>query len=192
MRLILLSVFLPLLLGYSDGDVPTWTATTTTTATATRTITPTSTATGTPTPTVTAMPTVTPTTTSTPTHSPTATVTPIPTATPTTQPPPAGVNVVCNNYGATQICAWVSHGTPARGTTVTVYGRLLSGGSGVADRTMMATWHYKTTAPTCTDSTGASGVASCSRNIGQATPEYKVNIAVVIDGYGATTWFVPQ
>jgi hypothetical protein len=140
----------------------------------------------TPTQTVTptATPTLTPTATATPTQTPTATTTPIPT--------PAGTNVVCNANGAVQICAWVSQGTPSRGSVVTVYGRLLSAGVGQAAQTLTATWHYKTTTASCQGSTGSSGLASCSRNIGQATVGYRVNVTVVIAGYQATTWFVPQ
>lgn len=129
-----------------------------------------------------------------PTPTPTVTMTPTrtPTATATTVPPPSGVNVVCNWFGEAQICAWVSNGTPAQNSTVTVYGRLLINNVPQVNRSLTATWRYKTTSPTCQGMTNSAGVASCSRSIGGATVGYQVNVDVVIDGYQATTWFVPR
>jgi hypothetical protein len=57
---------------------------------------------------------------------------------------------------------------------------------------MTTSWHYKTTTSSCSGVTGADGVAACSRGIGRATSGYRLNVDVVIDGYGATTWFTPQ
>lgn len=181
-------IYLPLvLLSWPPAAAPpTATATATPAPTATATATATATWTSTATATATSTASTTPTATSTKTNTPSRT----PTATP--MPPPAGVNVVCNNYGASQICAWVSDGTPSRNSTVIVHGRLLIGGIGQMGQMMTATWHYKTTTPTCTGTTGSTGVASCSRNIGTATLGYRVNITVVIGGNQATTWFIPQ
>lgn len=121
-----------------------------------------------------------------PTRSPTVPATMAPTG-----PPPAGANVVCRDAGTTQICAWVSNGTPAQNSSVTVYGRLFAGGGGVSGARMVATWHYKTTTPTCEGVTGSGGVASCTRDIGRATKGYRVDVVVAINGYTATTFFVP-
>lgn len=138
----------------------------------------------------------------TPTATPTATATSLPSATPAptstatlappTPPPPSGENVVCNQTGAAEICAWVSKADLAQNSTETVYGRLVINGIAQAGRTMSTTWHYKTTTSSCSGTTWSDGVASCSRNIGRATLGYQVNVDVVIDGYTATTWFVAQ
>jgi hypothetical protein len=120
---------------------------------------------------------------------------PSPTSTPTPAPsdtPPAGANVVCQHSGGAEICAWVAQGNPRQNSTETVYGRLVVGGVPQAGRPMNTTWHYKTTVSSCTGTTGADGVAACSRSIGRASLGYRVNVDVVIDGYAATTWFVPQ
>jgi len=148
---------------------------------------PTETSTATPTSTITETITFTPTN----TFTPTVTITPTSTVT-TVVPPPTGVNVVCQTNGAAQICAWVSNGTPTKNTTETVYGRLLVSGIGQGGQAMTATWHYKSTTPTCTGSTDSTGNASCSRSIGTATSGYQVNVFIKINGYTATTWFTPQ
>ena len=91
-----------------------------------------------------------------------------------------------------QLCAWVFNRTPPRFSTVTVYGRLLVGGSGQAGQVMETTWHYLTTTSHCDGLTGSDGVAHCSRSIGGATAGYQVNIDVEIEGQTVTTWFVPE
>jgi phosphatidylserine/phosphatidylglycerophosphate/cardiolipin synthase-like enzyme len=114
---------------------------------------------------------------------------------PGSPPPPdpiEGDNVVCQETGQTQLCAWVSNGTPPRFSTVTVYGRLLVGGSGQAGQVMETTWHYLTTTSYCDGLTGSDGVAHCSRSIGGATAGFQVNIEVEIEGQTVTTWFVPE
>jgi hypothetical protein len=174
---IILSIYLPLVFAFS---APAPTRTPTATATATRT------------------PTATATTTATRTHTPTATATPMPTRTPTPTrtativPPPVGINVVCQRVAAAEICAWVSADAPAQNSNITVSGRLLLNGAGPANQTMTATWYYKTSTPTCTGNTTTAGQASCTRNIGRATLDYRVNIDVAIAGYQATTWFTPR
>jgi competence protein ComEC len=127
--------------------------------------------------------------TNTPTITPT--LTPSQAAT-TVVPPPTGANVICYTNGAAQICAWVSNANPTKNSTVTVYGRLLINNAGQANQTMTATWHYKSSSPTCTGTTDTNGNASCSRSIGTATSGYKVNVDVSIGGNTATTWFTPQ
>ncbi len=89
--------------------------------------------------------------------------TPAPSPTPTPPPPPIGANVVCNRSGATEICAWVANGSPSQYATQTVYGRLVIDNADQAGRAMNTTWHYKTTTSYCSGTTGANGVASCSR-----------------------------
>jgi len=106
--------------------------------------------------------------------------------------PISGVNVVCQQATNIEVCAWVSNSTPAQNSEVTVYGRLLLGGSGQPGQTMLATWRYKTTSPTCSGITDGNGRASCTRHIGRATVGYRVDIEVIIAGHTAVTWFMPQ
>ena len=179
-------------------DTPTETLTPTVTSTPTATFTPTET----PTPTETLPPTVTPTSTVTrtptltPTSTATPTTTPTQTRTPTPVPTPSGTNVDCNDFGNVQVCAWVSDGTPTRNSTVAVYGRLYVNGQPVSSLPMHAVWHYATTSPSCDGTTGTSGIASCSRSIGNATIGRTVTINVTItyngQNFGATTFFVPR
>jgi HKD family nuclease len=110
-------------------------------------------------------------------------------------PPPdpiGGDNVVCQEEEETQLCAWVSDGTPSRFSTVTVFGRLLTNGVGQEGLVMEATWHYLTTTSYCDGVTGVDGIADCSRSIGGATAGHQVNIDVEIEGQTVTTWFVPE
>jgi hypothetical protein len=128
---------------------------------------------------------------------PASTPAPVPTPTlvppPTPVPPPSGANVVCEDFGSAQLCAWVSNGNPARFSTVTVYGRYFINGAPVAGQPMATTWHYATTTPTCNDGvTGPDGIASCARSIGGATSGFQVNVVVEIGGNQVTTWFTPQ
>ena len=181
----------------TNTATPTNTATTTLTPSATNTPTITATPTQTSTPTATFTPTPTP----TPTMTPTSTLSPTPTSTATRTstpvPTPSGDNVNCVNYGGgTQLCAWVSNGTPTRNSTVTVYGRLLVNGQPVADAAMHTVWHYATTSPTCDGVTGTNGIASCSRSIGNATIGRNVTISVDVSHnghvYSTSTYFTPQ
>lgn len=168
-------------------QVPTPTETLTPMTTSTSTLT--ATTTQTPTETSTSMPS--PTATETPTLMPTRTSTPVPPATPT------GTNVHCRDYaGSIQICAWVSNGTPARYSNVTVYGRLLVAASPVSGAPMHTVWHYKTTTPTEDCTTGANGIGYCTRNIGGATAGYRVTVNVTIthmgSSYATSTSFTPR
>ena len=142
-----------------------------------------------PTPSPTASPTPSPTASPTPSPTPTASPTPSPTPTPLDMP---GQNAVCEQIGHVQICGSVSNATPARYSTVTVYGRYLVHAEGQAGHPMTATWHYRTTSPTCEGVTDDNGMAQCSRSIGGATIGYQVNIDIQIDGYEVTTWFTPE
>jgi hypothetical protein len=145
----------------------------------------------TPTPTFTLVPTATATLFATATNTPIPSPTIKPTNTQVPQPP-SGANVVCNLNGAAQICAWVSNGTPARYTDVTVYGRLLIANAGQSGQAMNTTWYYKTTTSYCSGTTDGNGNAACTRYISGASSGYRVNIDVVIGGYSARTWFTPQ
>jgi competence protein ComEC len=107
-------------------------------------------------------------------------------------PPPSGQNVVCNTSGSAQICAWVSAAAPAQYASVTVYGRLLLSNVAQNGQPMTAVWHYKSSTPSCSATTDASGQAACARSIGAATKGFQVNLDVSIAGYTAATWFVPQ
>ena len=110
---------------------------------------------------------------------------------PTPRPMP-GVNVVCTTVGEAEICGSVAKDRPARRSVQTVYGRLTVNGAGQGGLTMNTTWHYKTTVAHCSGTTGSDGVAQCGRNIGGATPGYRVNVDVEIGGYTVTTWFTPR
>jgi len=57
-------------------------------------------------------------------------------------------------------------------------------------------WYYKTTTPSETHYTGASGRATCTRYISSATVGYKVIIKIKATWEGqtktASTWFIPH
>ena len=103
-----------------------------------------------------------------------------------------GENVVCEQIGNVQLCGSVSNATPPQYSTVTVYGRYLVNGEGQAGHAMIATWHYRTTSPSCEGLTNPDGMAQCSRSIGRASLDYQVNVDIEIDGYEVTTWFTPE
>ena len=189
---ILGTVYLPFVTGSSAG--PPW-PTATETLTITPTATPSSTSTLTATPSSTSTPTATRTITSTPTVTRTPTITPTATATPVLPAPP-GVNVSCLFFGARQVCASVSNASPARYTNVTVYARLLSNGTPVQGAAVHTVWHYRTSAPTEDCTTGGDGVGHCTRNIGGASSDYRVDVDVRVSyqgaSYGVDTWFRPD
>lgn len=145
-------------------------------------------------PTATPLPTATPVPpTATATLWPTNTPVPPPPATSTPIPPPSGANVVCQTFGEAQLCGWVSNGTPAQYTELTVYGRLLLNGSPQAGQPMTTTWYFRTTTQSCnTGTTDSNGVAGCTRYIAGATAGYQVNVDVSIGGHTVTTWFTPH
>jgi hypothetical protein len=113
---------------------------------------------------------------------------PVPTPTPSPTPTPTPEAPVVE--------AWVSNGTPARFSTVTVYGRIHSNGVGIPGVPMHAVWHYRTTSPDCDGQSDADGVASCARNIGGASTGHYVRVVVTFtyagQTYVAETGFTPQ
>jgi hypothetical protein len=133
-----------------------------------------------------------------PLPTPTPSPTPVPTPSPTPQSTPAPVAAAILLVPAANVVvtASVSNNRPAQHSDVTVTAQLMNNGQPVADAPMTATWHYKSTAPTCTGQTGSDGVVSCSRNIGDATKGYLVKITVVFnwngEQYTAQTSFTPQ
>ena len=102
-------------------------------------------------------------------------------------------NFVCERAGdGAELCAWVSDGTPSQGQTVVVYGRLIVNGVAVVGEGMASEWRYRTTTARCdTGVTGADGVASCGRGIGNASLGFEVEVVVSIGGYEAVTRFTP-
>jgi hypothetical protein len=133
-----------------------------------------------------------------PSPSPAPSPTPVPTPSPTPQstPAPAAAAILLVPAANVVVIASASNDKPAQHSDVTITARLMNDGQPVADAPMTATWHYKTTAPTCTGQTGSDGVASCGRNIGGATRGYPVKITVVFnwngEQYTAQTSFTPQ
>ena len=86
---------------------------------------------------------------------------------------------------------------PARGETVTVYGRLYDNGAPQGGLPMASVWRYKSSAPVCNDGqTNAVGVAACQRSIGSATSGYEVRVDVTINyagrAYSVATSFTPK
>lgn len=77
-----------------------------------------------------------------------------------------------------EVRAAVSNPTPLQNSPVTVSAQLTSHGQPVANVPMTATWHYKTSTPSCSGMTGANGVASCTRYIGGASHGYRVKISI--------------
>ena len=108
------------------------------------------------------------------------------------QEPLPGQNMQCSTSGQVEICASVSDANPPRYSKVTVNGRLKMNGEPQSGKSMVTTWHYKSTTSYCNDGiTGLNGLASCQRDIGGATAGYQVNIVVSIEGYSVTTSFTP-
>lgn len=132
----------------------------------------------------------TPKSTPTPTEPPTL----APTRTATGTPRPTS-NTNCNyNYLLTsELCIWVSNGTPDKNTDLTVFGRLIENGVPQVDLPMRTTWYYPSATQTCdTGVTDARGQASCTRNIGNPTSGVRINIWVKIGDRMTDTWFTPN
>lgn len=102
-----------------------------------------------------------------------------------------GANVECKWFGATELCASVSSDTVPRYSNVTVYGRLYFNGSAQPNLAMSTIWYYDSGPFYCGGTTGADGVASCKRYIGEATAGYTVNVDVLIGGNSVQTHFTP-
>ncbi len=133
-------------------------------------------------------PTNTPSWTPTPFH--TATPTWTPTRTPTPGPPTPNPN--CAPGSGYTAGASVSDTNPPQNSTVTIYGTLCLNGVPVAGAAMHTVWHYRTTTVTCDGVTDASGVARCSRTIGQASVGYFVRVDVLFAQGQTTTGFTPR
>ncbi len=89
----------------------------------------------------------------------------------------------------------VDNPTPKLNSDVTVFTRLIVNGQAVTNYTIEATFYSRgsndrnnTGGDKCNGSSGANGVASCTRNIGNASPGYQVVIGVVVN-YNGTTFY---
>ncbi len=116
-----------------------------------------------------------------------------------TAPPTPAPDAATPGAAGSAACAAaasISNATPARFSTVTVTGRLACGGAPASGVAMTATWHYKTTSPTCAAVSGDDGTASCSRSIGGASAGYAVAVDVCFDAPDgaacAQTGFTPH
>ncbi|MSP12665.1 MAG: hypothetical protein EXR62_06870 [Chloroflexi bacterium] len=115
---------------------------------------------------------------------------PNPTATPAVSV--TGENLVCQQFGATELCAWVSEGRPQRYTWVTVYVRLRQNGVAQPGAPVNTFWTYRRDWAYCNANTDEDGLARCMQTIYQATSGYRVNIDVTAGGHTVTTWFIPR
>ena len=85
----------------------------------------------------------------------------------------------------------------APGTSVSAYAKCKdSSGKAIPGVSVTFSWHYKTTTPSETLTTGSSGVATCTRSIGRATSGYLVSITISASYKGVTrttsTGFTPR
>lgn len=131
------------------------------------------------------------------TETPKPTNTPRPTATATTVPPtatptepPTAVVAPCT------VTATVSNASPVQNASVTVTGVLACPDGSPEGAAMTTSWQFASTTSSCDGVANASGVATCSRQIGQATTGRRVPITVTFtrDGkrYQGSTGFTPQ
>jgi competence protein ComEC len=93
--------------------------------------------------------------------------------------------------------ASVDNKRPSYGEEVTVTVTCKDGdGEGLQGVKVVYVWHYKTSTPRETRRTDADGVASCTRDIGRATKNYRVKITITATYKGVTkkttTSFVPR
>ncbi len=120
------------------------------------------------------------------------TPTPLP-ATPTPAPPPPTSVPLAASVVVT---ASVSNASPTKFDKETVTVTMTNNGQPVANVPVTATWHYKTTSPTCTGTTNANGIAACTRNVGQPTKGYTVRVTISLtwngQTYVASTSFTPR
>ncbi|MEI6501284.1 MAG: hypothetical protein WCP21_09700, partial [Armatimonadota bacterium] len=91
----------------------------------------------------------------------------------------------------------VSNSSPARYSTVSAYCRAVDqNGSPISGVTVTFTWHYKTTSPSETWTSGSSGVATSTRGISSATAGYTVVISMSASWEGqyasTSTSFTPH
>ncbi|MBI3943918.1 MAG: hypothetical protein HY326_12950 [Chloroflexi bacterium] len=136
----------------------------------------------------TATPTVTPT--GTPITGGAGPALPHPTSTPAA--PVVGDNLVCQQFGTTELCAWVSEARPQRYTWVTVYARVLENGVPQPDISVNTFWTYRRSWTYCNGITDEDGISRCMQTIYPATSGYRVNIDVTAGGHTVTTWFIPR
>jgi len=142
-----------------------------------------------------------------PTAAPTSTPIPsttsvVPTSTPIPTPTSVPVNIpavnclAAINSSVNQAQACVNNSSPSKNSNVTVYGRLVVGGQVIKNVAMDTTWEYKTTTSYCSGNSGSSGVASCTRSIGNASSGYRVYITIHFSyggqSYSDVTSFVTQ
>lgn len=95
------------------------------------------------------------------------------------------------------LSASVSDSTPAQYSDVTVKCRAKDqAGRSIKGVKCTFVWHYKTTTPKETRSTGSDGIARCTRNISGATAGYRVVVTITATYGGVTkttsTSFVPH
>jgi hypothetical protein len=120
--------------------------------------------------------------------------------TPATNPPRPAVSCLPalsgneTRSGVANIC--MTNPTPNQRADNTVYVRFLANGKPVSGVPMNAVWRYKSTAPTCSGVTDNDGVASCTRNIGDATEGFEIKVQVSLNyngqNYTAETSFTPR
>lgn len=108
----------------------------------------------------------------------------------TALPPPvipaAGCLPASSTTGTT-VQACVSNPAPAKGSNVTVFGRLIVQGKAISGVKMNARWNFFERTQECTSGdSNAQGVASCSVNVGNDSSGYQVDIRVSFDYNGQT------
>ncbi len=123
-----------------------------------------------------------------PSPSPTPTTTP--TLTPTPSPSPTAARTLF-------VSAWVSDPAPAQYARVSAYCKAVDEhGAPISGVALTFAWHYKTTTPTESRTSGADGTAACTRSIGPATVGYAVSISISASWNGqyasASTSFTPR
>jgi len=92
--------------------------------------------------------------------------------------------VVTTNESIVQAC--VNEPTPKQQAKVTVFARLIIDGKAVPGIAMDTTWSYKFLPSGCKGVSEANGVASCTKDIGNATKDFKVVIEVKFTYQGKT------
>ncbi len=115
---------------------------------------------------------------------------------PTTNIPAAGCLPAATISGnAVQGC--VNTAAPAKGTNVTVYGRLIVGGKVISGVEMETTWYFFQRQASCiSGKSGGDGVASCTLNTGEDSAGYLVDVLIQFTYNGTTyqskTEFTPR
>ncbi|MCX6364596.1 MAG: hypothetical protein NTW58_10600 [Actinobacteria bacterium] len=125
-----------------------------------------------------------------PSPSPSISPSPSPTVTPTPSPSPTPTRVL-------SVSGSVSDSSPAQYSNVTAYCKAVDQrGMAISGVRVSLTWHYKTTSPAETWTSGSSGVAACTRNISGATKGDTVYISMSASWEGqyasASASFTPR